>query len=101
MPKCSHDELHVIVSIMYEVQAEVGYAEARAVTERPVQLRVTAACLQCSYNSVFTAYPNRADGFGWSRWPKWLLRRMGVLSRESTAVHQALETLEFRQLKIT
>lgn len=100
MPKCSHDELHVIVSIQYEVQAEVDFAEARAVTEQPVQLRVAAACLQCSYRSVFTAYPNRADGFGWGRWPKWLLRRMGVLSHESSAVYQALAAFEFYNLRV-
>lgn len=100
MPKCSHDEVRVSVSINYEICATVGYAEASQITERPVQLRVSVGCSQCSYNAVFTAYPNRSDGYGWGRWPKWLLRRMGVLSHESLAVHQALESFDFHNQKM-
>ena len=100
MPKCSHDTVRINMTIDREVLAVISVSDATQVVERPVTLRMNAGCPQCSYSAVFTVYPNRSDGYGWSRWPKWLLRRLQVLRMESPAIEEALRAFDFDKLKM-
>lgn len=90
MPKCTHELAWIEARIEYWVEAKVGVVHAEGYCERAMGLRVAVGCPDCSYTSVFTAYPNREHGFGWDRWPKWLLHRMQIMSYESAILNWTL-----------
>lgn len=95
MPKCLHQNVSIEATIEYRVTAQVGVVHVDMIGELPTSLRITVNCPECTFVNVFTAYPNRDDGHGWSRWPKWLLHRMQILRMDSAAIEGVLRALAF------
>lgn len=95
MAKCHHDVIRVDVRIERWTGVVVDLQDAMLVEDEPHSMRLNVECRNCNYVSAFTVYPYRADGFGWSRWPKWLLRRMQVIRQVAPAVDEALRQFEY------